>query len=106
MKAIILSIRSEFFKNRKTGSFRSAVFLPLFICTLLFISFYSHNDDMVHTPSVILWIKFAGTILSAMGTLLLPMLIVFVSYSVNNIEHKSDAWKTLFSLPIPKFSIY
>jgi hypothetical protein len=61
---------------------------------------------MVHTPSLILWIQFAGTIISAVGTLLLSMLIVFVSYSVNNIEHKSDTWKTLFSLPMPKFSIY
>jgi hypothetical protein len=34
------------------------------------------------------------------------MYIVFVAYSVNNIEHKADTWKTLFSLPISKWSVY
>jgi lantibiotic transport system permease protein len=38
--------------------------------------------------------------------LLLPMLIVFIAYSVNSVEHKADTWKTLFSLPISKLSVY
>ena len=53
-----------------------------------------------------LWLEFAGAILAIMGSLILPMLIVFVAYSVNNIEHKADTWKTLFSLPISKLSVY
>jgi hypothetical protein len=53
-----------------------------------------------------LWLQFSGAILGVMGTLILPMLIVFVAYSVNNIEHKADTWKTLFSLPISKLSVY
>jgi len=105
MKALILSIRSEFYKSRKTAGFWSVVILPLFLCLVLFINFLS-NNNAVGTPSMLLWIQFAGTIFGAMGTLLLPMLVVFTAYSVNNIEHKSDTWKTLFSLPISKFSIY
>ena len=41
-----------------------------------------------------------------MGILLLPMFVIFIAYSVNNIEHKSDTWKTLFSLPIGKWAVY
>ena len=52
------------------------------------------------------WLQFAGAILAVMGSLLLPMLIVFIAYSVNNIEHKADTWKSLFSLPIAKWSVY
>ena len=54
----------------------------------------------------VLWFNFSWAILSVMGSLLLPMLIVFIAYSVNNIEHKAETWKTLFTLPISKFSIY
>ena len=53
-----------------------------------------------------LWLSFAAVILAVMGSLILPMLIVFIAYSVNSIEHKADTWKTLFSLPISKLSIY
>jgi len=106
MKGFILSFRSEFYKTRKTMAFWSSVLLPLIICLLLFIGFFSHSDKMASTPGMVLWFRFAGAILGVMGSLLLPMLIVFISYSVNNIEHRSETWKSLFSLPIPKWSVY
>ncbi len=86
--------------------FWSAVLLPIVLCSLLFIGFFSKSADLSHTPGLILWLRFSGIILGVMGTLILPMLIVFIAYSVNSIEHKADTWKTLFTLPIPKFSVY
>ncbi|ASU36061.1 ABC transporter permease [Mucilaginibacter xinganensis] len=106
MKGFILSFRSEFYKTRKTMGFWSAVLLPLLLCLLLFVGFFVKADHMVNTPPMILWFQFAGAILGIMGLLLLPMLIIFIAYSVNNVEHKADTWKTLFSLPIPKLSVY
>ncbi|WP_428328643.1 ABC transporter permease [Mucilaginibacter sp.] len=106
MKGFILSFRSEFYKTRKTMGFWSAVLLPLLLCLLLFIGFFSKSDRLLHIPAMVLWFQFAGAILGIMGLLLLPMLIIFIAYSVNNIEHRADTWKTLFSLPIPKFSVY
>ena len=106
MKGFILSFRSEFYKTRKTMAFWSAVLLPLIICLLIFIGFLTHGDQLASNPGMALWFKFAGAILGVMGTLLLPMLIIFIAYSVNNIEHKSETWKSLFSLPISKLSIY
>jgi len=87
-------------------AFWSAVLLPLLLCLLLFIGFLTHSDKLSHSPGMILWLQFAGAILGIMGSLILPMLIVFIAYSVNSIEHKADTWKTLFSLPISKFSVY
>src|ERR1700710_2222030 len=102
MKGFILSFRSEFYKTRKTMGFWSAVLLPLLLCLLLFVGFFNKSDQMANMPGMIAWLRFAGAILAVMGSLLLPMLIVFIGYSVNNIEHKSETWKSLFSLPIPK----
>ncbi|MDB5141341.1 MAG: transporter permease subunit [Mucilaginibacter sp.] len=106
MKGFLLSFRSEFYKTRKTMAFWSAILLPLLICLLLFVGFFSHSDRLESLPGVMLWLQFAGAILGIMGSLLLPMLIVFIAYSVNSIEHKADTWKSLFSLPIAKWSVY
>jgi hypothetical protein len=107
MKGFILSFRSEFYKTRKTMAFWSAVILPLLLCLLVTIGFYLHKSDgPTNTPPMLLWVEFSAIILAPMGSLILPMLVVFVAYSVNSIEHKADTWKTLFSLPIPKLSVY
>src|ERR1700743_3086669 len=106
MKGFILSFRSEFYKTRKTMAFWSAVILPLLICTMIFLGFFNHSDKLAKLPRAMLWLEFAAPVLVVMGSLLLPMLIVFEAYSVNNIEHKAETWKTLFSLPISKWSVY
>jgi hypothetical protein len=106
MKGFILSFRSEFYKTRKTMAFWSAVLLPMLLCLLLFVGFFVKSEHMVNSPGMQLWFEFAGAILGIMGLLLLPMLIIFIAYSVNNVEHKADTWKTLFSLPISKLSVY
>ena len=106
MSGLILSFRSEFYKTRKTAGFWSPVLLPLLLCLLVFAGFYTKSAQIANQPGFVLWLKFSGSILGIMGSLILPMLIVFIAYSVNSIEHKADTWKTLFSLPINKFSIY
>lgn len=106
MKGFLLSFRSEFYKTRKTMGFWSSVLLPLVICLLLFTGFFNKSEHLANQPGMMAWLQFAGAILAVMGSLLLPMLIVFIGYSVNSIEHKADTWKSLFSLPIPKWSVY
>jgi hypothetical protein len=47
-----------------------------------------------------------NTTLGVMGILLMPMFVIFVTYSINSIEHRADTWKSLFSLPVSKWAIY
>lgn len=106
MKGFILSFRSEFYKSRKTLGFWASVLLPLLICSLLFVGFLAKSEKLAGTPPMMLWVQFAGAIMGIMGSLLLPMFTIFIAYSVNSIEHKSDTWKSLFSLPISRWSVY
>lgn len=106
MKGFFLSLKSEFYKSRKTLGFWAAILLPLIIVGLIAIGFYTQADKMANKPGMFLWLQFAGAALGIMGGLLLPMFVIFLAYSVNSIEHKADTWKTLFSLPIPKWSVY
>jgi hypothetical protein len=106
MKGFILSFRSEFYKSRKTLGFWASIILPLLIGVLLFTGFYVKSERLVSLPPMVLWLQFAGAILGIMGSLILPMYIIFIAYSVNSIEHRADTWKTLFNLPIPRWSVY
>jgi hypothetical protein len=106
MKGFLLSFRSEFFKSRKTLGFWSAILLPLLICLLLFVGFYTKSERLAGIAPMMLWLQFAGAILGVMGSLLLPIYIIFIAYSVNSIEHKADTWKSLFSLPISRWAVY
>lgn len=106
MKGFLLSFRSEFYKTRKTLGFWGAIILPILISLLAFVAVYSKSDKFLNTPPMMLWVQFSMISLGSMGSLLLPIYTIFVAYSVNNVEHKADTWKTLFSLPISRWSVY
>jgi hypothetical protein len=106
MKGFILSFRSEFYKSRKTPGFWGAILLPLLITLLVSVGVYIKSEKFTGLPPMGLWLQYASFSLGIMGSLLLPMYAIFVAYSVNNVEHKADTWKTLFSLPISRWSVY
>lgn len=108
MHALFISLRSEFYKSRKTLAFWAAILLPLLICSFIAFGFFSQSARIskVHMPAEALWAMYSGSALSIMGMLILPFYVVFMAFSVNNIEHKNDTWKTLFAQPLNKFSIY
>jgi hypothetical protein len=70
--------------------------------------FYVESKKILnmHYPPAVLWVTYSGSILGVMGMLILPFYVIFMAFSVNNIEHKNDTWKSLFAQPLPKFSIY
>ena len=106
MKGFLLSFRSEFYKTRKTIGFWGAILLPLLISLLAFAIFYTKSDKFSAMQPMGLWVQFSTIGLGMMGTLLLPIYTIFIAYSVNNVEHKADTWKTIFSLPISRWSVY
>ena len=108
MQALLISLRSEFYKSRKTLAFWAAILLPVLICGMITSGTYLKAEKIIsmNYPPNILWMNFAGAALGIMGSLILPFYVIFMAFSVNNIEHKNDTWKTLFSQPLNKFSIY
>jgi hypothetical protein len=108
MRSLYISYFSEFYKSRKTLAFWAAIILPILICGLIAFGFYSGSDKVLkyNYPGLALWAQYSGAALNVMGMLILPFYVMFMAFSVNNIEHKNDTWKTLFSQPLNKFSIY
>ncbi|WP_443945719.1 ABC transporter permease [Pedobacter sp. AW1-32] len=108
MRSFYISLVSEFYKSRKTLAFWAAILLPLIVCSLISLGFFTNSEKILayHYPPMLLWIRYCSASLDSMGMLILPFYVIFMTFSVNNIEHKNDTWKTLFAQPLHKFSIY
>lgn len=110
MKYFLLSLKSEFFKSKNTLAFWGAILLPVILCTVVFLGYYLKSEAIIKAmknPSgEQVWGEYLFAILAVMGSLLLPMYLIFMTYTVNNLEHKAETWKSLFSLPVPKNTIY
>lgn len=108
MRSLYISLVSEFYKSRKTLAFWAAILLPVIICSLVTFGFYSNSEKItkMNYPGMLLWVQYIGATLNVMGMLIMPFYVIFMAFSVNNIEHKNDTWKTLFAQPLNKFSIY
>lgn len=106
MKDFISALTSEYYKSRKSLNFWAAILLPTLICTLEFVIFFIMADKFEKLDGKNIWDIFSGSIIAMMGNLLLPLFVIFLANSVNSLEHKADTWKTLFSLPISKWTVY
>lgn len=108
MRSFFISLQSEFYKSRKTLAFWAAIIVPVVICGLIAFGYYTSSEKILkyNYPGMMLWFKYSSAALGVMGMLILPFYVMFMAFSVNNIEHKNDTWKTLFSQPLNKFSIY
>ncbi|WP_447641294.1 MULTISPECIES: ABC transporter permease [Chitinophagaceae] len=112
MSAIFISLRSEFYKFKRSPILISTAAFPLTLVALYVWGYSQHpwDDQAIKDAgaqiSMIQWAQYISSIGGALSTFLVPMFTVFIAYSVNDIEHKSDMWKSLFALPLSKVSIY
>lgn len=106
MRSFIVSLTSEFYKSRKTLAFWSAILLPLVICLLMSWGFINQAKNLAGNTGQLLWFRYITAIFGVMGILLLPILVIYNTYAITNMEYKGDTWKSLFSLPLSKLSIY
>jgi hypothetical protein len=106
MFSFFISLKSEFYKSRKTLAFWSSILLPLLLCSAISLGFIFKYQNLVNHPPQILWFYFISPISGIMGSLLLPILVIYNTYAITNMEYKGDTWKSLFALPLSKLSIY
>jgi hypothetical protein len=106
MRNFISSLTSEYYKSRKSLNFWAAILLPAILCSLVFLGFFAMADKFEKMDGKSIWGLFSGSIFGILGNLLLPLFVIFLANSVNSLEHKADTWKTLFSLPISKWTVY
>ncbi|RRB07866.1 ABC transporter permease [Larkinella rosea] len=100
-------LRVEQLKTHRTMILWLSVGVPLLTASLDFAAYYFHGESILqqkheHTA----WQLFAFHLMVMWTMLMLPMYISLQSALVSALEHQANAWKHIYSLPIPKWSIY
>ncbi len=112
MSAIFISLRSEFYKFKKSAILISSLLFPVFIVGLFVWAIAAHPfpEDVIQKAGTKIglyqWAQYISGIGGPLSTFLVPMFTIYVAFSVNDMEHKSDMWKSLFALPLSKAGIY
>lgn len=105
MKQFFLCLQSEFIKSKRTFALTGIILMPLTIGIVSFLIFYLKSDYFAATETN-MWLLFGGNVFGILTGLLLPFFIIVVSFANSNLETRADAWKNLFTLPVPKSTVY
>ncbi len=105
MKYLSNALYAEFIKIRKTLGLWGAIIAPIFIITIDFLIFYS-RPEIFESSDTNPWIQFTLFSVNSWSILMMPLVITLLTFYVNYTEHRAGGWKFIYSLPLPKLSIY
>ncbi len=100
------SLSNEFLKLKRTFAFWLTIISAFFIPCIYLLVYLFKTEAMIPAEGVNPWGNFIGYQIRAIVPFLLPMFIILVTSLIIQVEHKSNAVKHLFTLPVPKWSIY
>ncbi|WP_299757659.1 ABC transporter permease [uncultured Pontibacter sp.] len=99
------SLSAEALKLKNTFSLWLAILAPCALVSMYVLAFWSKGEHLLREGANP-WYAFAMQIFGIYTILLMPIFIALLTSLTNGIEHKSNGWKHLYSLPLPKSSIY
>ena len=100
------NIKNEVIKLKRTFAFWLTIISALIFPLLFFIIYLVKHEQVVPGLGVNPWEKFMINLVQNSIPFLMPMFIVLITSLIIQVEHKSHGIKHLFSLPIPKWSVY
>ncbi|GHA57551.1 ABC transporter permease [Pontibacter akesuensis] len=99
------SLSAETLKLKNTFSLWLAVLAPCALISMYVLVFWAKGEHMVKDGANA-WHAFAAQSFMVYTIMLMPIFIALLTSLTNGIEHKSNGWKHLYSLPLPKGAIY
>ncbi|MEO9572190.1 MAG: ABC transporter permease [Polaribacter sp.] len=100
------SLKNELIKLKRTFAFWLTIISAIIFPALFFIAYIFERKTLVPVAGINPWEKFMVTQIENSTPFFIPMFIVLITSLIMQIEHKSLGIKHLFSLPIPKWSVY
>ena len=100
------SIKNEFLKLKRTAAFWLIIVSAFFIPVIFFFVYLVKTEAMIPKEGINPWEDYMGQQITTIIPFLLPMFIILITSLIIQVEHKSNAIKHIFTLPIPKWSIY
>jgi hypothetical protein len=102
---LVTSLGMERLKIKGTLVVWLAVFAPAFVVIVAFVAGYADGEKF-YRAGVNPWINFSEHLLAGWSLFIFPVYVSLLSALYAAIEHQNRAWGYLYSLPVPKSSIY
>lgn len=100
--ALARTLRAEALKLKRTRALWLAVGAPLAVVLLYLVLVVSGRVNPAETK----WSRQAQSMIGMWAMLMAPLYVALETAFINAIDHKAHAWKHLFSLPVPRWSVY
>ncbi len=104
MKALWRALGSEIVKLRRTLALWMTLLAPLLVVLFQFLNFLERGRFVVR-PDSDAWSLFVSGGVSIWGLFMLPLLIALETALLGAVEHNQRAWKHLFALPAPRWTV-
>lgn len=103
MISLFRALHAELLKLKRTLAFRVIFVLPFLVALLQFFIVWRTKK---FAPGFDLWETLTSTSLQIWAVFMMPLLITLETALLNGIEHSDKQWKHIFSLPVPRHSVY
>ncbi len=100
------SLKNELIKLKRTFAFWLTIISAVLFPILFIVAYIFERETLVPAAGINPWEKFMVTQIENSTPFFIPMFIVLITSLIMQIEHKSLGIKHLFTLPVPKSSIY
>ncbi len=108
MTYLIRALHAEYLKSKRTLAFWLTLIAPAVIVGLQFAmmidqhQYYKNPED----PAFSAWTQYTQSTLMLWALLMLPLFVTLETALIAQWEHRSQQWKHLFALPLPRWAIY
>lgn len=98
--------QTELIKSKNTFALWLACLGAGFMPALMFVVYLTKWETFVPQKGANVWNQFSFANLQGVSFFFIPFFVVLLCSLVINIEHKSNTWKYLLTLPVSRLSIY
>lgn len=95
----------EHLKLKRTLTVWMVLVAP-FVVNLMYFLTMIDQGQKYNEPDPQAWSNYMHSVLAMWSILMLPLLITLESTLLSNIEYANQQWKHLFSLPLPRWSLF
>ncbi|MBN2002457.1 MAG: ABC transporter permease [Anaerolineae bacterium] len=108
MTSLTRALHAEFLKSKRTLALWLSLIAPAVIVGLQFAimidqhQYYGSPED----PTFSAWGRYTQNVLVLWALLMLPLFVTLETALIAQWEHRSQQWKHLFALPVPRWTLY
>jgi hypothetical protein len=106
MRVWIRVLRAEALKIKRSLAFWLAVVMPLTVIFLQVVLIWDRGISAAGQALGSSWLWLGRQTMVFWALLMLPLFVTLETALAAGLEHQADAWKHLFSLPVPRRAVY